>query len=165
MKKKIRSILMLVGSFVITNSLFAQADNGVKAQNEGSKGTLVGRAIRSCFGGNTAKAEVYAVINRADWCLVCKQNSERVEGILPEFKTKPIAFIPNDITDGQTSKSSTKYLKKLHIYEAVLPVKETGVMILINAKTHQVINKISLAESNQNIEAAINNSLNNSAKI
>jgi len=145
----------------VAQATFAQSSKQDFSQKAGPQGTMMGKAMRSCFGGNNAKAKVVAVINHADWCQVCQKNSDRVETLLSEYKSKPIALVPNDITDYHSKAVSAKYLRKVHTYEAVQPVKESGVIILVSGKTHQVISKISLASSNEDIEKAFDSALNN----
>lgn len=129
-------------------------------QQPAPTGSLFGKAIHACFGGNASKAKVVAVINRANWCLICQQNAERIQSLLPLYKDKPIAFVANDITDDHSKAISGRYLKKLHLDKSVEPIKESGIIILLDARTHKVMGQISLASSSEEIENAINRSLN-----
>lgn len=103
--------------------------------------------------------KVVAVINRADWCAVCKANGARVGGLVPTYVGKPVVFVPNDLTNATTKAASAKDLTKLGVLHAVAPVRETGVLVLVNYKTHQLIKTISVAQPNEKLEEAISSAI------
>jgi hypothetical protein len=105
-------------------------------------------------------AQVIAVINRADWRHVCKENGSKVMNeIMPAFKMGEIDFIINDLTDEKTKESSMMSLEKAGIYNAVKKEKMTGSIVIINKKTGKEIERISVAKPTEEIKNTINKAL------
>ena len=105
-------------------------------------------------------AQVIAVINRADWCHVCKENGSKVmNDIMPSFKMGEVDFIMNDLTDEKTMEASMMNLEKAGVYNAVKKEKMTGSIVLINKKTGKEIERISVAKPTEEIKATINKAL------
>jgi hypothetical protein len=105
-------------------------------------------------------AQVIAVINRADWCHVCKENGNKVMNeIMPAFKMGEVDFIMNDLTDEKTKKSSMMSLEKVGVYNAVKKDKMTGSIVIINKKTGKEIERISVAKPTEEIKNTINKAL------
>ncbi len=90
---------------------------------------------------------VIAVINRADWCPVCKTNGPRVmQEVMAACKDMKVKFVMNDLTDKKTIAQSKVTLQKEDVYKAVEGQTFTGLIILVDNKTKKVIQTISVAE-------------------
>lgn len=99
---------------------------------------------------------VIAVINRADWCPVCKANGPRVmQEVMPACKDMKVKFVMNDLTDKKTIAQSKTTLQKDDVYKAVEEQKSTGVIILVDNKTKKVLQTISVAEPTDRIVSTI----------
>lgn len=96
--------------------------------------------------------KVYAVINKADWCPVCKANGARVMSeVIPACKDLKVKFVANDLTNEQTIATSTAELKQNKVLNAVKETKLTGVIILVDAKTKKVLKQISVSKPSEEI--------------
>ncbi len=93
----------------------------------------------------TSTSKVYAIINKADWCPACKANGGRVMNeVIPACKDLNVQFLPNDLTNAQTTEKSAKALKNNNVYSSIKDIKTTGVILLVDAKTKKVIKQISV---------------------
>jgi hypothetical protein len=96
--------------------------------------------------GSSVIPKVYAVINRADWCPVCRANGAKVaDEVIPSCKNLNVKFLSNDLTNEKTVATSLAELKKNNVLNSVKEIKSTGLIILIDGKTKKVIGKISVA--------------------
>jgi hypothetical protein len=103
--------------------------------------------------------KVIAIVNRADWCGTCQANGPRVMALLPTFASKPVAFALNDLSNQTTVAASKERLTKLGVENVQGPMIYTGVILLVDAGTHQVLKTVSMSEPNARIEAEINSAL------
>jgi len=71
--------------------------------------------------------------------------------VMPACKNLKVKFLPNDLTNNQTITKSGEDLKKNNLTAAVEPVKSTGVILLIDAKTKKIIKQISVARPSAEI--------------
>lgn len=103
--------------------------------------------------------KVYAVINKAAWCPVCKANgSKLMTEVVPALKEIPVKFINNDLTNKTTIAASAKELNTLQILNPVKEINYTGVIILIDAKTKKVIKTVDISQPAEKIIEAIKSS-------
>lgn len=112
--------------------------------------------------------KVYAVINTASWCPACQANGERVEKeIVASYKgNNDVAFLVNNLTDDASKAKSKAALEGKGVYSSVSSIKGTGQIILVDASTKKVINKVGVSKSTDAIKAAINGaSANKSSKV
>lgn len=109
-----------------------------------------------------SQPKVIAVVNTASWCPACQANGERVEkDIVASYAgSDDVAFVVNDLSDKSTKKQSKENLEKEGVYNAVKDIKVTGLIILLNAETHEVIQQISVKETNETLKQAIDNAIN-----
>jgi hypothetical protein len=110
--------------------------------------------------GTSAKAQtstkVIAVINRADWCPVCKANGARVmKEVIPACKDMSVQFVTNDLTNKKTIAQSKATLQKDNVLDAIEGKKSTGVIILVDSKTKKVLQIISVSEPTDKIVQTI----------
>ncbi len=100
--------------------------------------------------------KIIAVINKADWCPVCQINGEKVMNeVMPVFKESGVLFMMNDLTDESTKEDSKKMLEEKKIFEAVKKIKSTGLILLVDAMTGKLLEKISVAEPAEKLIEAI----------
>ncbi len=105
-------------------------------------------------------AQVIAIINRADWCHVCKENGSKVmNDIMPAFKMGEVDFIMNDLTDEKTKEASMMNLDKAGVYNVVKKEKMIGSIVLINKKNGKEIERISVSKPTEEIKNTINKAL------
>ncbi|MCC3154948.1 hypothetical protein Q3A66_17385 [Hymenobacter sp. BT770] len=103
--------------------------------------------------------KVIAIVNRADWCGTCKAHGPRVMALVPNYARKPIVFALNDLSNPTTVAASKERLTKLGVENVQGPMIYTGVILLVDAGTHQVLKTVSMAEPNAQIEAEITQAL------
>jgi hypothetical protein len=123
-----------------------------------------------------------AVVNRANWCTICKANGERFGALIMPYTAKGINIYMNDLTNDSTKAASRFALQKANIYEAVttlprkgvghlfkscglakdkkLKTEASGIVIFINPKTHRQLKQLSIASSDEEMKSAIENLLN-----
>lgn len=103
--------------------------------------------------------KVIAVINRADWCPVCQKNGEKVmKEVMPVFNESNVQFIMNDLTNDATKEKSKMMLKENKVYDAVKKTTSTGLILLVDATTGKLIDKISVAETKEKLIETIKQS-------
>jgi hypothetical protein len=103
-----------------------------------------------------AKAKVIAVVNRADWCSVCKTNGERVGKVLmTAAKTGQLDVVVNDMTNDDTTLASAARLKVADVDKAMVPYTATGVVYLFDAKSKRSLVQITVANTDDEIKRVI----------
>lgn len=99
-----------------------------------------------------AKPKIIAVVNRADWCSVCKNHGERAGKVLMGAVAEgSISVVMNDLTDELTAKHSAGELKAAGLEKAMAPFSATGVLYLFDAKTKRVLRQVTVANTDQEI--------------
>jgi len=100
--------------------------------------------------------KVIAVVNKADWCSTCEKNADRAMAALMESnKDGAVQFVANDLTNDETKAKCTAELKKVGLDEAVSGFKYTGIVYFFNADSKELISKISVAKSDQELAMAL----------
>lgn len=140
------------------------------------------------FGGfaqlpeNSTNPKLIAVVNRANWCAVCKANAERFSKVLMPYSVKGVNIYLNDLTNETTKEASKRELEKANAFIAVNTIPRqgmgkvlkacrlvsdktqtqdvSGIVTFINPKTHKQVKQISIAESDEVITKTINSLLN-----
>lgn len=91
--------------------------------------------------------KIIAVINKADWCPVCQSNAEKMMNeVIPVFNESNVQFVINDLTNDATKVDSKMGLDKVKVYDAVKKISATGWLLLVDAETGKLLDKISVAE-------------------
>ncbi|MGA9649814.1 hypothetical protein [Pedobacter sp.] len=113
---------------------------------------LMGMAIP----GFSQTAKIIAVVNKASWCTVCKENGPRFEKeIMPMVMgDKNVSMVVNDLSDDKTKASSQAMLQKAGIPSFAKEHNATGALYFVDAKSKKVISEVSLAKSNEEIKTA-----------
>jgi thiol-disulfide isomerase/thioredoxin len=108
----------------------------------------------SAFGQSAPK--VIAVINKADWCSVCKANGDRAMAAFTKNNTDgAIAFVGNNVTDDTSEKKSAEELKKYGLDKVIQKYTGTGVAYFFNPTTKTLLTEISLAEPDNKLAEAL----------
>lgn len=126
-------------------------------------------------------SKIIAVINRADWCSVCKANGERFGKNIMPYTSKGLAIITNDLTDDLTIEKSKVKLKRASLYKQIYETRRkgvgrmmqvcgfihgknrsiaTGMVTFIDAKTLKVVGGTSIAIADTEMSQIIENLLN-----
>lgn len=125
--------------------------------------------------------KLIAVINRANWCGICKAHGQRFGALMMPYTSEGVNIYVNDLTDETTKEISKRELEKVGIYEAVITVPRkgmghllkscglmkdkkmstdvSGIVTFINPKTRKQIKQLSLASSDEELKLTINNLL------
>lgn len=107
-----------------------------------------------------SKAKIIAVVNKASWCPVCKAHGQNVGMVLMPYMKQGLAVLMNDLSDETTKTASARELKSAGVYPAVKGVKETGVVIFVDAKTHKKLGETTIAISDDDLKKEIEKYLN-----
>lgn len=101
-------------------------------------------------------AKVIAVINRADWCPICRANGKRAHMVfMNNNKNGAIKFLTNDLTNTQTKNKSAEMLEKYGLEKAMMNRESTGMVFFFNQKTKALIDQISASRTNQELVTAM----------
>ncbi len=127
-------------------------------------------------GGNN-QSKIIAVINRANWCTVCKLNGERFGATIMPYTAKGLAIIMNDLTDDASIARSKTELKNHSVYKQIYETKRkgvgramqvcgmvhgkgksmvSGIVTFIDAKTLKVLSEKSIAITDEEMKTTIN---------
>lgn len=126
-------------------------------------------------------SKLIAVVNRANWCMVCKANGERFGANLMPYAAKGVTILLNDLTNDTTIAASNTALKNAGVYKAVYSVKRkgmgkmlqscglakdktskslpSGIVTFINPTTHKQLKQLSIAISDEEMKTTIDNLL------
>jgi hypothetical protein len=105
----------------------------------------------------SANPKLVAVVIRANWCKVCKENGERFGAVLMPYAAKGVNIYMNDLTDAATTNASKELLQKAGVYnKALAKVKQTGVVLFINPQTGEKIKQVSIALADEEMKTVIN---------
>lgn len=124
----------------------------------------------------TAEIKVIAVVNRANWCIVCKANGERFGNNIMPYATKGLAIVMNDLTNETTIAKSKDDLKKSSLYKQIYKTNRkgvgrmmqvcgvvhgkeknmaSGIVTFIDAKTLKVLSETSIAITDAEMKTII----------
>ena len=103
-----------------------------------------------------AQPKVIALLTKASWCPVCQANSPRfMKDVMPMvMKNKEVKMVMNDLSDKKSIAMSKGMLEKAGIYNFAEKNPATGMLYFFDGKTKELISKVSLAESNEEIKKA-----------
>jgi hypothetical protein len=125
--------------------------------------------------------KLIAVVNRANWCAVCKANGERFGALIMPYAAKGLNIYMNDLTNDTTKAASKLELEKANVYDAVITIPRkgmgkmlkscglakdkkqsslpSGIVTFINPKTHKQIKQVSIASTDEEMKTTIENLL------
>ena len=126
------------------------------------------------------ESKVIAVVNRANWCGVCKANGERLGNNIMPYATKGLTIVMNDLTNESTIAKSKADLKKSSLYKTIYKTNRkgvgrmmqacglihgknktmaSGIITFIDAKTLKVLSETSIAITDAEMKIIIDNLL------
>ena len=70
--------------------------------------------------------KLIAVVNTADWCIVCKANAKRFNANLMPYTAKGLAILLNNLTNDTTMAVSKTVLENAGVYQTVYAAKRKG---------------------------------------
>ena len=129
---------------------------------------------------STVEAKLIAVVNRANWCGVCKANGERFGNNIMPYATKGLRIIMNDLTDETTIANSKADLKKTALYKQIYKTNRkglgrmmqvcgivhgkdksmaSGIVTFIDANTLKVLSETSISITDAEMKTIIENLL------
>lgn len=110
----------------------------------------------TAFVGDGSK--VIAVVNHADWCPACKNNGERAQAAFMKSNSdKAVQFIKNDLTNDETKAKSALALKEAGLEKIMASNTGTGMVYFFNSETKELISKISVAKTDNELATAVVN--------
>lgn len=102
------------------------------------------------------RPRLIAVVNRAEWCSVCKANGPRAgKALMSANEDGAIAVVMNDLTNAETAKASSAALRAAGVEAAMAPYTATGVIYLFDATSRKPLAQITVANSDDEIRMAI----------
>jgi hypothetical protein len=128
----------------------------------------------------TVETKVIAVVNRANWCMICKANGERFGNTIMPYVAKGISVVMNDLTDETSIAKSEAELKKSSLYKQIYKTKRknvvammqacgivqgknksmaSGIVTFIDAKTLKIISQASITITDKEMKTIIDNLL------
>ncbi len=104
-------------------------------------------------------SKVVAAVFYADWCPLCKQMGPSVMKTMQGYMgDKSVKFVKFDLTNEATKKQSAKLAARNKLTPIWKANQKTGMVLLVNGRTHKVIDTIvstdSEADMKRKIEAA-----------
>ena len=79
------------------------------------------------------ETKVIAVVNRANWCGICKANGERFGNNLMSYASRGVTIIINDLTDSTSIAQSQVKLKESSVYRQVYKTNPKGIGRMMQA--------------------------------
>jgi thiol-disulfide isomerase/thioredoxin len=103
---------------------------------------------------------VIAMYIYADWCGACQAIKPIMEEAKPEFEEQPVLFVKMDMTNDFTAHQSKLMAARLGLSE-IFEKNEgmTGFVLLLDANTNEVLDKITTDDDKQGIITKITNAL------
>jgi thiol-disulfide isomerase/thioredoxin len=90
------------------------------------------------------EAKIISVRMYADWCGNCKVLDEKVDKLKTSFDGEPVLFLQLDQTDDFRTKQASMLASKLSLDRVWNTYKgRTGMMLLVNADTGELLEEIS----------------------
>ena len=108
------------------------------------------------FAQNNAK--IVVIVNKADWCSVCKANGQRaMEAFMGNNAENNFKLIMNDVTSEETKKTSNVELSKERYTQIMKEHNGTGIFYFFDAKTKKILSQITVANTNEEIKMTMDN--------
>lgn len=108
-----------------------------------------------------AHPKVIALLTKASWCSICKTNGPRFEkDIMPiVMENKDVKMLMNDLSDEVSKAKSKEMLDKAGIYKLAEKNTGTGMLYFLDAQSKNLLSKVSLARTNNEIAKAYQTAL------
>ncbi len=106
------------------------------------------------------KPKVVGVLFYADWCGSCKVLDPKLDEVKKQFMDQPIYFTRVNLTDECTKKQSAMLAEWVGLGEIYREhATKTGFMLLIDPQTKKVLSKLTKAQSEAELKAAMEDAL------
>lgn len=106
------------------------------------------------------KIDVIAVYMYADWCSACQNIKPKMAKAMREFEDDPILFTKMDMTDEFTSHQSKLLATRIGVLDIFEKNEgKTGFVLLVDANTNEIIDKITTDDDEEGIIKKINTAL------
>lgn len=105
---------------------------------------------------STSDVKVIAIVNKADWCSICKAYAGRTVATFTENNTDNyFQFIVNDITNEETKKTSKPAIAKVGLDKTLHGSLAAGVLSFYDAKTKALLAQVTVANTADEIAATM----------
>ena len=96
--------------------------------------------------------KVIAIVNKADWCSICKSYAGRTVATFTENNSDNFfQFIVNDITNDETKKASKPAITKQGLEKTLNGSLAAGVLSFYDAKTKVLLAQVTVANTSEEI--------------
>ena len=103
------------------------------------------------FAQNNSK--IVVIVNKADWCSICKGNGQRaMEAFMSNNTDNSFKLVINDVTNKETKKASNVELTKLGYSKIIKDHNGTGIFYFFDEKTKKIVAQISVANTDDEIK-------------
>ena len=103
-----------------------------------------------------SNAKVIAIVNKADWCSICKAYAGRTVATFTENNADNyFQFIVNDITNEETKKASKPAITKVGLEKTLAGSLAAGVLSFYDAKTKVLLAQVTVANSAEEVAATM----------
>ena len=103
------------------------------------------------------EAKVVAIVNKADWCSICKAHGGRVVTLVTENnKDGFFDVVFNDITNEETKKNSLPAIKTKGLDKVHTQVVATGLVTVYDKNSKKVLAQFTVANSDEEIKYVLN---------
>lgn len=117
-------------------------------------------ALGTAAFAQSAKPKVIGVLFYADWCGSCKVLDPKIEAVKTEFAGQPVLFTRMDFTNDFSKEQSDLLAAALGLGSAYsAQARKTGFMLLIDVETKEERGRLTRAQSEAEIKAAIESAL------
>lgn len=104
----------------------------------------------------TDDTKVVAIVNKADWCSICKAYAGRTVATFTENNNDNyFQFIVNDITNEDTKKISKTAIKKVGLEKTLEGSLAAGVLSFYDVKTKTLLAQVTVANSAEEVAATM----------
>lgn len=101
-------------------------------------------------------AKVIAIVNKADWCSICKAYAGRTVATFTENNTDSyFQFIVNDITTEETKKASKPAITKVGLDKTLDGSLAAGVLSFYDVKTKKLLAQVTVANTPEEVAATM----------
>ena len=102
------------------------------------------------------EAKVIAIVNKADWCSICKAYGGRTVATVTENNTDNyFQLIVNDITNEETKKASKPTVAKVGLEKTLDGSLAAGVMSFYDVKTKKLLAQVTVANTTEEVAATM----------
>jgi hypothetical protein len=103
-----------------------------------------------------AEVKVIAIVNKADWCSICKAYAGRTVATFAENNTDSFfQFIVNEITNEETKKTSRPAIVKVGLERTLEDSLAAGVLSFYDVKTKTLLAQVTVANTTEEVAATM----------